>query len=61
MMNLCDSTPQCLAQLRVLLTKSLQHLYEQQYQSEPPRRATRVRDLTFLLHLLALGRSHCRT
>ena len=56
MMNLCDSTPQCLAQLRVLLTKSLQHLYEQQYQIEPPHRATRVRDLTFLPHLLELGK-----
>ena len=56
MMNLCDSTPQCLAQLRVLIAKSLQHLYVQQYQIEPPRRATRVRDLTFLPHLLELGK-----
>ena len=56
MTNLCDSTAQCLAQLRVLLAKSLHHLYEQQYQAEPPRRATRVRDLTFLPHLLELGK-----
>ena len=56
MMNLCDSTPQSLAQLRVLLTKSLQHLYKQQYQVEPPRRGSRVRDLSFLPHLLELGK-----
>ena len=56
MMNLCDSTPQCLAQLRVLIAKSLHYLYEQQYQIEPPRRATRVRDLTFLPHLLEIGK-----
>ena len=55
-MNLCDSTPESLVQLRVLIAKSLHYLYEQQYQAEPPRRATRVRDLTFLPHLLEIGK-----
>ena len=54
MMNLCDYTAPCLAKLRVLIAKSLHHQYKQQYQAEPPRRATRVRDLTFLPHLLEL-------
>ena len=56
MMDLCDSTPQCLAQLRVLIAKSLHYLYEEQYQTAPPRRAIRVRDLTFLPHLLEIGK-----
>ena len=55
-MNLCDCTPQSLAQLRVLIAKCLHLIYEQQYQTEPPRRATRVRDLTFLPHLLGIGK-----
>ena len=53
MMNLCDIT---LAQLRVLIAKSLHYLYEEQYQTAPPRRAIRVRDLTFLPHLLEIGK-----
>ena len=55
-MNLCDCAPQSLAQLRVLIAKCLHLIYEQQYQTEPPRRATRVRDLTFLPHLLGIGK-----
>ena len=42
--------------MRVLLAKSLHYLYEQQNQAEPPRRAIRVRDLTFLPHLLEIGK-----
>ena len=42
--------------MRVLIAKSLHYLYQQQYQAEPPHRATRVRDLTFLPHLLEIGK-----
>ena len=56
MMYLCEHPPQALAKLRILISQSLYHVHVQLHNNEPARRLTRVRDFTFLPHLLQLGK-----
>ena len=56
MMYLTDHDSQVLAKLRALITSSLQQIYQLRFNHDPPLCLCRVRDFTFLPHLLESGK-----
>ena len=56
MMYLTDHDSQVLAKLRALISSSLQLIYQLRFNHDPPLCLYRVRDLTFLPHLLESGK-----
>ena len=56
MMYLCDHTSEVLAKIRVLLSVALQNIYQSKFHHEPPPSFSRVRDFTFLPHLLNVNK-----
>ena len=56
MMYLTDHRSQVLAKLRALISSSLQLIYQLRFNHDPPLCLYRVRDLTFLPHLLESGK-----
>ena len=56
MMYLTDHDGQVLAKLRALISSSLQLIYQLRFNHDPPLCLYRVRDLTFLPHLLESGK-----
>ena len=55
-MYLCDHTSEVLAKIRVLLSVALQNIYQSKFHHEPPPSFSRVRDYTFLPHLLNVNK-----
>ena len=56
MTYICDQDSKALARLRVLISTALQNIYEGKFNYDPPPGFCRVRDLTFLPHLLEIGK-----
>ena len=56
MTYLCDHTNEVLAKIRVLLSLALQNIYQSKFHHEPPPSFSRVRDYTFLPHLLKVNK-----
>ena len=56
MTYLCDHTNEVLAKIRVLLSLALQNIYQSKFHHEPPPSFSRVRDYTFLPHLLNVNK-----
>ena len=56
MTYICDHESEVLARLHVLISTALLSIYQQKFSYDPRLGFSRVRDLTFLPHLLEIGR-----